>query len=260
MEAAFEDLPRARSAVLCGRGNNGGDGFVVARTLAQRGIEATVFLLGSVGDVRGDARINLEILGRVGLTVVEITTAQEWELHFSEISECDLIVGRDRRHRLPRPADGPARDGGRGRQRPRRAGRRDRSADRRVGRLARAGRRGDRGVDDGDAGRAEDSADPAAGRRLRRRSRDRGHRHSRRGDRRARWAVARAADARAHARADPGARRRLAQGRLRPRAGHRRLGRAHRRRAPDGARRARSGAGLVTIATPRSCVADRSPR
>ncbi len=92
MEAAFEDLITSKVGVLCGRGNNGGDGFVVARTLAQRGIEATVFLLGSVGDVRGDARVNLEILGRVGLTVVEITTAQEWELHFSEISECDLIV------------------------------------------------------------------------------------------------------------------------------------------------------------------------
>ena len=40
----------------------------------------------------GDARVNLEILGRIGLTVVEITSAQEWELHFSEISECDLVV------------------------------------------------------------------------------------------------------------------------------------------------------------------------
>jgi ADP-dependent NAD(P)H-hydrate dehydratase / NAD(P)H-hydrate epimerase len=92
MEAAFDDLASSRVGVLCGRGNNGGDGFVVARTLAQRGIEAAVYLLGSVADVRGDARIHLEILGRVGLTVVEITNAQEWELHFSEISECDLIV------------------------------------------------------------------------------------------------------------------------------------------------------------------------
>src|SRR5919112_3546410 len=92
MEAAFEDLATSHVAVLCGRGNNGGDGFVVARTLAQRGVEATVFLLGSVADVRGDARVNLEILGRVGLTVVEINDAQEWELHFSEVSECDVIV------------------------------------------------------------------------------------------------------------------------------------------------------------------------
>jgi ADP-dependent NAD(P)H-hydrate dehydratase / NAD(P)H-hydrate epimerase len=92
MEAAFEDLPASKVAVLCGRGNNGGDGFVVARTLSQRGIEAMVFLLGSVSDVRGTARTNLEILGRVGVTVVEIANAQEWELHFTEVSECDLIV------------------------------------------------------------------------------------------------------------------------------------------------------------------------
>jgi len=92
MEAAFDDLVTSHVAVLCGRGNNGGDGFVVARTLAQRGVEATVFLLGSVADVRGDARTNLEVLGRIGLTVVEITNAQDWELHFSEVSECDVVV------------------------------------------------------------------------------------------------------------------------------------------------------------------------
>ena len=92
MEAAFDDLASSRVGVICGRGSNGGDGFVVARTLAQRGVEASVFLLGSVAEVRGDARANLEILGNIGLTVVEITNAQEWELHFTEISECDLIV------------------------------------------------------------------------------------------------------------------------------------------------------------------------
>src|SRR3954452_4247850 len=92
MEAAFEDLASTHVGVMCGRGNNGGDGFVVARTLIQRGIETSVCLLGSVADVRGDARTNLEVLGRIGLTVVEISNAQEWELHFSEISRCELIV------------------------------------------------------------------------------------------------------------------------------------------------------------------------
>jgi NAD(P)H-hydrate epimerase len=92
MEAAFDALATSRVAVLCGRGNNGGDGFVVARTLAQRGVEAMVFLLGSVAEVQNDARINLEVLGHIGMTVIEITNAQEWELHFSEVSECDVIV------------------------------------------------------------------------------------------------------------------------------------------------------------------------
>jgi ADP-dependent NAD(P)H-hydrate dehydratase / NAD(P)H-hydrate epimerase len=92
IEAAYEERLDGRVAVLCGRGNNGGDGFVVARTLAQRGVEPLVVLLGPVAEVRGDARVNLDILGRLGLTVVEVTDAQAWELHFSEISRCDLIV------------------------------------------------------------------------------------------------------------------------------------------------------------------------
>jgi NAD(P)H-hydrate epimerase len=92
MEAMYSDLSDRQVAVLCGRGNNGGDGFVVARTLAQRGIDASVFLLGRVAEVKGDARTNLEILGRLGITVVEVADSQAWELHFSEVTDCNLIV------------------------------------------------------------------------------------------------------------------------------------------------------------------------
>src|SRR3977135_4454143 len=92
MEAMYGDLPERQGAVLCGRGKHGGDGFVIARTLAQRGVEVSVFLIGRVADVRGDARTNLEILGRLGLTVVEVADSQAWELHFSEIGDCTLIV------------------------------------------------------------------------------------------------------------------------------------------------------------------------
>jgi NAD(P)H-hydrate epimerase len=92
IEAAYEERLEGRVAVLCGRGNNGGDGFVVARTLLQRGIDAAVFVISAVADVRGDARVNLDILGRLGVTVVEIGDEQSWELHFSEISQCSLIV------------------------------------------------------------------------------------------------------------------------------------------------------------------------
>ena len=92
MEAMYSDLLERQVAVLCGRGNNGGDGFVVARTLAQRGIDVTVFLLGTVQDVRGDARTNLEILGRLSITVIELADSQAWELHFSEFTNCTLVV------------------------------------------------------------------------------------------------------------------------------------------------------------------------
>jgi ADP-dependent NAD(P)H-hydrate dehydratase / NAD(P)H-hydrate epimerase len=92
IEAVHSDLVERKVAVLCGRGNNGGDGFVVARTMMQRGIDVSVFVIGRVAEVRGDARINLEILGRLGITVVEIADSEAWELHFTEISDCTLIV------------------------------------------------------------------------------------------------------------------------------------------------------------------------
>jgi NAD(P)H-hydrate epimerase len=92
IESAFEDELRGRVAVVCGRGNNGGDGFVVARTLHQRGTEVVVFVIGDIAAVRGDARANLEILGRLGLSVVEVADEQAWELHSSEIARCDLII------------------------------------------------------------------------------------------------------------------------------------------------------------------------
>ena len=92
MEAMYSDLLERQVGVLCGRGNNGGDGFVIARTLVQRGVDVSVFLVGRVADVRGDARTNLEILGRLGVTVVEIADSQAWELRFSEVNDCTLIV------------------------------------------------------------------------------------------------------------------------------------------------------------------------
>ncbi len=92
LEAAYDDLSDRHVAVLCGPGNNGGDGFVVARTLHQRGTDVSVFVVATMAAIKGDARLNLEILGRLGLTVVEISDEQAWDLHFSEISQCDLIV------------------------------------------------------------------------------------------------------------------------------------------------------------------------
>jgi len=52
----------------------------------------SVFLIGRVADVRGDARTNLEILGRLGVTVVEIADGQAWELHGPEVTACPLII------------------------------------------------------------------------------------------------------------------------------------------------------------------------
>ncbi len=92
IEASFSEMQLRRVAVIAGRGNNGGDGFVIARTLFERIGDVPVFVIGRIADVKGDARHNLEILGRLGVSVVEIADEQDWELHSSEILACDLIV------------------------------------------------------------------------------------------------------------------------------------------------------------------------
>ena len=92
MESAFDALASMQVAVLCGRGNNGGDGFVVARTLLEREVDVAVYLLASSADVRGDARVNLEALRNLGVDVVEIGDAGAWELHGRDVLAADLIV------------------------------------------------------------------------------------------------------------------------------------------------------------------------
>ncbi len=61
-----------RIGVLAGRGNNGGDGFVMARYLSQKNIDVTVFLLSTSDKVTGDAADNLKLLKASNVKVVEI--------------------------------------------------------------------------------------------------------------------------------------------------------------------------------------------
>lgn len=59
--------PRGKSVViLCGKGNNGGDGFVAGRLLLSAGAEIALFLAGHPADVTGDARVNLEAFSGAG--------------------------------------------------------------------------------------------------------------------------------------------------------------------------------------------------
>jgi len=92
IETTFESLDAMRVAVLCGRGNNGGDGFVVARTLLERDVDVDVYLLAASADVRGDARTNLDVLRNLGVDVVEIADAGAWELHAREVLGADLVI------------------------------------------------------------------------------------------------------------------------------------------------------------------------
>jgi hydroxyethylthiazole kinase-like uncharacterized protein yjeF len=61
-ELVAERAGAGRIAVVCGKGNNGGDGLVAARVLREQGRQVEVLILGAAEDYKGDARVNLERL------------------------------------------------------------------------------------------------------------------------------------------------------------------------------------------------------
>ncbi|MFZ5994495.1 MAG: NAD(P)H-hydrate dehydratase [Thermodesulfobacteriota bacterium] len=65
-------------AIFSGPGNNGGDGFVIARWLAERGVLITVYLLTSPEKLKGDALTNYRIIQHLNIPVIAVPGDQEW--------------------------------------------------------------------------------------------------------------------------------------------------------------------------------------
>jgi NAD(P)H-hydrate epimerase len=55
--------------ICCGKGNNGGDGFVIARHLDNRGIPVRVWLIARPNELQGDAAVNFQIISRTELQI-----------------------------------------------------------------------------------------------------------------------------------------------------------------------------------------------
>ncbi|AHM56223.1 YjeF [Peptoclostridium acidaminophilum DSM 3953] len=64
--------------VVCGRGNNGGDGYVIARHLHNNGYTVSVSLIGGRDGIKGDALLNLEIIERMGIQIDYIANAEDF--------------------------------------------------------------------------------------------------------------------------------------------------------------------------------------
>lgn len=88
----FEDLSNLSIAIICGKGNNGGDGMVLARQMIQRGIRPYIILLGKVTSVKGDAATNLDILIRSGQSIIEVTDEEAWQIVALNLANFDVIV------------------------------------------------------------------------------------------------------------------------------------------------------------------------
>ena len=85
---------RPKVCIFCGTGNNGGDGYVIARHLLNSGFRVVVVLCGDRRKIKGDAKINLDILEAMGQRIEEL------KLEEGDIGErvkaladgCDMLV------------------------------------------------------------------------------------------------------------------------------------------------------------------------
>ena len=127
--AAAEEIERAlaergagrRAAILVGPGNNGGDGYVIARHLANAGFAVELYSSATRASLRGDAALFRAVADRLGLVTTEVVTAHQLA---RERGRWGVIVGAGRRaarHGLPGRAPAAARGAARGRQRRARA-------------------------------------------------------------------------------------------------------------------------------------------
>ncbi len=88
----FSDFKNKRIGVIAGRGNNGGDGFVIARYLAQSGADVKVYLLAARNRVGGDAAANLKLLKPLKIPLVEIPDESSFSAYQSEMEDCDIWI------------------------------------------------------------------------------------------------------------------------------------------------------------------------
>ncbi|MHC4912639.1 MAG: NAD(P)H-hydrate epimerase [Planctomycetota bacterium] len=70
-------LARPKVCIFCGTGNNGGDGYVIARHLLNSGFEVVVVICGERSKIGGDAKLNLDILEGLGQAIEQLSLEQE---------------------------------------------------------------------------------------------------------------------------------------------------------------------------------------
>ncbi len=106
MQAQIPHLRHCKVAIVTGRGNNGGDGFVLARHLRHLGIPTRVFLLIAGGQLRGDARKAYAMARACGVPLVRCTTVAAWKRAVQLLAEADVVVDAILGTGMHRPPDG----------------------------------------------------------------------------------------------------------------------------------------------------------
>lgn len=93
-------------AILCGKGNNGGDGLAVARHLFNKGYHVKVYLFAKINELKGDAKINLSICQKMGVEIKTVPTEKAFYEIFPELFDFPLIVDGLFGTGLEKPLDG----------------------------------------------------------------------------------------------------------------------------------------------------------
>ena len=88
----FSGFKNKRIGVIAGRGNNGGDGFVIARYLTQSGADVKVYLLAASMRVEGDAAANLKLLKPLNIPLIEIPDESSFSAYQSDMEDCDVWI------------------------------------------------------------------------------------------------------------------------------------------------------------------------
>lgn len=102
----FPEPGREKIVIIAGRGNNGGDGFVVARHLFNRGAKPEVLLLASKNEVKGDAAVNLNIAENIGIRISEVISQKDLNIQKGKILLSSLVVDAIFGTGLTKPAGG----------------------------------------------------------------------------------------------------------------------------------------------------------
>nr|WP_320146279.1 NAD(P)H-hydrate dehydratase [uncultured Anaeromusa sp.] len=92
MEQALSGLAGKKLLFFCGKGNNGGDGFVAARHALCQNAKVKVFLAASEEAIAGDARFHLDLLRRYGGEVITLREERDWEKARLSILFADALV------------------------------------------------------------------------------------------------------------------------------------------------------------------------
>ena len=90
----FGSVATGRAVILCGKGNNGGDGFVAARRIKEKiaGSNPVVLLVATPDAVKGDAKTNLDRWKKAGGTLRIVADSAAWERERDTVSAAPLVI------------------------------------------------------------------------------------------------------------------------------------------------------------------------